>query len=102
MSKNTYSNGRVNRIWNQLERILKVGQKVQNLTSPEVQIGSIKLGDHLDRLGRLFEEATSKIGPNPDCAFGILEIQSLCNQAMSELLSDDDIEVIVRVEIVYA
>ena len=91
--------GHFNQIWTDLDRMLKIGRKVDSLVGHDIVIGSVKLDQHIDRLERLIDNVEDKIGPNADAAFGILELGALCEKAVSELLSDFDNGVIVKIRL---
>lgn len=88
-----------NTIWSDLDRMLKVGRKVEKFANPETQIGVVKLHQHIHRLEKLLETTEDKIGPNPDAVFGMMEIAALCDKAVSELLSDVDNGVVVKIRL---
>lgn len=88
-----------NTIWRDLDRMLKVGRKVEKFADPKTQIGVVKLNEHLHRLERLLQSTEDKIGPNHDAVFGMMEIAALCDKAVSELLSDAENGVVVKIRL---
>ena len=93
MSKASFPFEGWNRIWPQLDQMLKFGRKVTKVADPETQIGIVKLEQHINRLETLFDTFDDKQGPCADAAFGILELSALCQKAMNDLVDNIDPEI---------